>query len=163
MAVSTERTVREAIVGAIRGIAQTIGFDEPKGNVQEYPAEFHAGPLSTYVMAKVGGFQKARCWAVDVKAREYPHAMNNVWKRTYSIRVLAYYERGQSGEGYLDLIDDARRVRGAIRGLTSNLGGTVDLVVAADELEVEITEGPAAEQLLVGEMSYAAERVNPDF
>lgn len=163
MAISTEQTVREKLVETIRGIARTIGFDEPDGNVQEYPAEYHAGELSSYVMAKVGGFQKARCWAVDVRASEQPHAMNNVWKRSYSIRVIAYYERGRNGEGYLALIDDARKVRGAIRSLTSNLDGTVDLVTEAEELDVQITEGPAADQLLVGEMRYAAERVNPDF
>lgn len=163
MATSTERTVREALVAAIRGIALDLGFDEPNGNVKDYPGDMHAGSTSTYVMAKVDGAQKARCWAVDVRARDVPHAMNNVWKRLYLIRVLAYYERGQNGEGYLALIDDARRVRGAIRGLTSNLGATVDLVTEASELRIEEAEGPASERLLIGEMTYEAERVNPDF
>src|SRR4051812_13514062 len=115
MATSTERTVRDVFIAAIRAIAQTkLGFTKPDGNVQPRPIEMQPDEkLGAYLKADADGINQARCWAVDVQGHDEPYATNNVGKRTYVIHITAYYETQAKPENYEMLIDHARYVREA--------------------------------------------------
>lgn len=167
MATSTEETVRQAIVDAIRGIAHSeLGFDLPDGNVRDYPYEFEADERrGAYLMAQVGGKRLIRCWSVDVLGDDDWYSMNNVTLRNYQITIRAYYELGVDGEGSKLIVTHARKVRDAIRGLDSTLGRRVDLIKDTSALQRETVTGidPRGGVLLQGTMVYLAERRGPDF
>lgn len=169
MAVSTEETVRDVIVAAFRAIATDIDgleFSEPEGNIKDYFLEFEDEALAAkYLMANIDGKKVVRCIAVDVRGNDDWWAAGDMTKRRYSIRVRMYYERGISGEGYRLMVKHARKLRGAIRGLTMSLGGTVSLVSSTGEIDVQQARGvdPVPGVILVGTMAYVAERTNPDF
>jgi hypothetical protein len=165
MATSTEATVRTVIVNAIRAIAQSdLGFDEPNGNIREYPLEFHQNEQRTsYLMAKVNGVQTARAWAVDVIGYDEPFALGGISKRTYQIRILAYYGKGVDGVAYHAMIDHARKIREAMNGLTNNIGGTANLISSATGLVPGEQIDSDVGRLITGTMTYAATRTNPDY
>lgn len=162
---STEATVRNTLVAAIQGIASDLGFDEAKGNVKDYPLDYHTGErLQTYLMASVDGKREPRAWAVDVKGSEEWVAMNNTTMRTYLVRVIGYYAEGIDGDNYKLLIDHATKVRGAIVGLYVNLGGVVDRVSKMTPLSHSKRSGiDGNRDIWVGEMTMTAERKNPSF
>lgn len=164
MATSTERTVRDTLIAAIRGISSDLGFDAPQGNVKDYPLEMHHDArASVYLQAMVSGKNVARCWAVDVRGHDEPFALGNISKRTYVVRVIGYYAKGQNGDGYKDLVDHATKVRGAIRSLTNNWSLTVSRILSATPLDVNELDGTDFKALWQGIMTYTAERTNPDF
>ena len=167
MATSTEETVRDAIVAAIRGVAQSdLGFDLPYGNVKDYLYEFEADERKgAYLMTMVGGKKTIRCWAVDVLGDDDWYASNNVTKRDYQITIRGYYDLGVDGAGVKALVTGARKVREAIRSLNSTLGNRVDLIRDTSALAREIVTGidPQGGKVLVGTMVYLAERRGPDF
>jgi hypothetical protein len=164
MATSTEATVRGVIATAIRGIADQLGFDEVGGNVREYPLEMHqATDLPGYLMAKVGGKQVVQCWAVDVRAHDLPYALQQIPRRTYAIRVFAYYAKGVNGESYLKLIDHGRLIRGQIKLLSNSLSNTVNRIVSATPLDISERTGLDVDRTLQGLMTYSCDRENPDF
>lgn len=167
MATSTEETVRQEIVDAIRGIATSdLGFSEPEGNVKDYLFEFEADEFqAAYLMAKVDGQNVVRCWAVDVRGNDDWFAAGNITKRTYSIRIRAYYDFGVEGEGFKAMIEGARKVRNAIRLLGSRLGNRVDIVRSTGEIVPDVLTGVESipGKVLTGDMDYVAEKNNPDF
>lgn len=160
---STEAIVRDKLVSAIRAIAQSgLGFDTPYGNVKPYPWEAHeAEHPDTYFMAKVGGVQRVRCWAVNVLAHDAPLGMMNTWTRVFNIEITGYYAKGKDAEGYLALVDHGTAVRDAIRSLTDNLGGTVGLVTTASDLRIRERTGLDVGKIWEGTMTYTAEKANP--
>lgn len=167
MATSTEATVREAIVEAIQGIAQSdLGFDYPAGNVKDYLIDYaREEDVAAYLMSAVGGKKAVRCWAVEVLGDDDWFASNNVTIRNYQITIRGYYELGTEGTGSKLIIDHARKVRGAIRALSSTLGNRVDKINDTSALSREIVGGvdPSIGRILVGTMVYSAERRGPDF
>lgn len=164
MATSTESTVRAVLVAAVQGIASDLGFNEPTGNVKDYPLEaHHPERYAAYLKALVGGKRRARAWAFDVRGHDEPFALRNISKRTYIIRCIGYYEQGEDGEGHKDLIDHATKVRGAIRTLTNNLSGTVDLISSATPLDIVDRRDIETMPLWVGTMTWTATRNNPDY
>jgi len=166
MATSTEESVRQVIVDALKAITQTdLEFDSPSGNVKDYLLSYEAEELKTkYLTAQVSGKRKVRCWAVDVRGNDDWYAAGNITKRVYTINIEAYYSLGVDGEGVKAMIKHARKVRSAIKGLTSTLSGTVDIVRSTGEIEISQESGTEAEgSILVGRMVYQAERVNPSF
>lgn len=166
MATSTEATVRATIVTAIEGVYDTLGFDQAPGNVKDYLLEYEPEERQpAYLMASVDGKKVIRAWAVDVRGNDDWYAAGNITKRTYRIRIRAYYAPGVGGEGINALIDGARAVRNAIRLLGSRLSETVDRVVSTGEIESDVVEGSDAlpGRMIVGSMEYVAEKRNPDF
>lgn len=165
MATSTEETVRNVIVTAIRAIAQSnLEFDDRNGNIRDYPLEWHQDEQRTgYLMASVGGKKIPRAWAVDVLGYDEPFALGNIPQRTYQIRVVGYYGKGVDGTAYHAMIEHARKIRGAIKDLTSNLGGTANLIKSATGLSLAERLDSDVGRLIVGTMTYSALRTNPDF
>lgn len=155
------------IVNAIKAIAVSdLGFSDANGNVKDYLIDFHQPEEQTeYLIASVGGQKRSRAWAVDVRGDDEWYAINNVVKRAYLIQVVGYYEQGQNGEGVNALIDGARKIRGAIRGLSSNLSETVNLIESSTPLSIDRLRSLDGEwsEVLRGVMTYTALRVNPDF
>lgn len=166
MAVSTEETVRAVIVNALRDAWRDLGFDASPGNVKDYLLE-HEDPAlwAKYLNASIGGKNLARCWGVQVTARDEWFGMANTAKRTYSILVTGYYSKETRGEGVKALINGARIVRGAIHGLEQTLSETVDFSTGSSDLDVTEIDNvdlvPGV--VLVGRLVYGAEKVRPDF
>jgi hypothetical protein len=166
MATSKEPTVRNVIVGAIRGVASSLGFDETNGNVKDYLLEWEEASLvDKYLMADVGGRRQVRVWGVEVVANDDWYAAGNITRRTYTIKIQGFESLGINGAGVNAIIDGARIVRGAIRSLGSRLSNTVDLVNSTGEIRLDRISGFNADQgeLIKGTMTYVAERANPDF
>ncbi len=166
MATSTETTVRQVIVDALRGVSSDLGFDETQGNIKDYLLEYEEPTLwANYLRASVGGKQVVRCVAAEVMASENWYGMGNKLKRTYQIAVVLYFAKGVRGEGINALIEAARVARGAIHQLNQTLSNTVDFASGATVLDVseqgEIDSIPGS--ILVGRMEYVAEKVAPDF
>lgn len=163
---STENTVRDAIVGAIQDISDSLGFDDLDGNVHDYLLEHERAERdAAYLMANVGGKKKVRAWGVWVVGDDDWYTTGNLTKRNYTIRVVGYYEVGADGEGAQDLVTASRLVRQAIKGLTVNLSGTVDRVIDIQPLAIERRSGvnPSIGAILVGTMVITADKRNPDF
>jgi hypothetical protein len=165
--VSTDSTLSELIVGGIRGIAQSeLGFDEPGGNVRDYryedEAEERRGP---YLMAKVGGRQRVRCWSVWVQSSDRFYATGSVMLRTYSVTIDAFYPKLKGGEGAKAIRDGALKIRGAIRGFGSMLHRLVDTCGPIGEVAIAEMGGVEAPdgQILRGRFGFTAEKRNPDF
>jgi len=165
VATSTVASVRTVIVNAIKGIAQTdLGFAEANGNVREYPLEaHHEEDLPNYMTAKVGNARVVRCWAVDVRGHDIPYALQLRQRRIYTIRIYAYYAKGVGGVSYLDLLNHAQSVSGAIRSLSNNLGGTVNRITSSTPLDIVERTGLSVGKIWQGLMTYEAERENPDY
>lgn len=163
MAISTERTVRTTIVTAIRAIAQTsLGFDAPGGNVWEGPLERELLERRVaYLTASVGQKRAVRAWAVDVLGYDEFFGMKSLMKRTYQIAITGYY--GNDGDRGMTLVDHATKVRGAMRDLTVNIGGTVSLVSGSTGLSIAENNSTDAGPMFVGTLRYTAIRENPDF
>jgi len=72
-------------------------------------------------------------------------------------------ERGEAGPSLL--IDHARKIRGAIRGIGSTLGRRVDTMGPISEVSLSILSGvePEDGKILVGQLGFTAEKRNPDF
>lgn len=166
---STEATVREALVNAIKEIARSdLGFDVNDGNVKDYFPEFHQRERpQSYFQASVGGKPRIRVWAVQVLGTDNFFVSDfNGRFRTYDIRVRCYYERGVDGEDVNTVIDHLRVVRGAILDLETNLSGTV---TRATELRTEspriedAPDGLNAAEMIVGEIAITADKELPDF
>ena len=163
---STETTVRDAIVGAIQDISDTLEFDDLDGNVHDYLLEHERGERdASYLMANVGGKKKVRAWGVWVVGDDDWYTTGNLTKRNYVIRVVGYYDIGVDGEGAQDLVTASRKVRQAIKGLQVNLSGTVDRVIDIQPLQIQRTRGvnPGIGEILVGTMVITADKRNPDF
>lgn len=164
MAVSTEATVRTVLVELIQAVSHELGFDEESGNVREYPIEMHHDErTSAYLKATVDGKQVARAIAVDVRGHDEPFALKRVPIRTYAIRILFYYAKGQDGQAYIDMINHARVVRGELNDIMPTLSGTVSRIVSATPLAIEEIERLDFGKLLVGTLAITAERTAPDF
>lgn len=166
MAVSTEKTVRDVIVGAIRGVASALGFEEPDGNVQDYLLEWEEKSLTgPYLMTWVNGARKVRVWGVDVVASDPWFASGNIVKRDYTITIQGFEEVGVRGAGVNQMVDSARIIRGGILALGSRLSNTVDLVKSVGDLRRNRVSGfdEAMGDLIKGTMIYVAEKANPDF
>ena len=166
MATSTEATVRDVIVAAIRAIAVTsLGFDEANGNVKSYPLKSeHPEKRDDYTLAFVGNIRLCRCWSVDVRAIELYVAQRDVGMltRLYTVSIEAFYEFGVGGDGHITLIDHARNVRESIKNLGTGLSGTVSRMVSLSPLQIS-PQSLGNEEKLVGEFSYEFERINPDW
>lgn len=167
MATSTEATVRDVIVTALRAIAVTsLGFQDTNGNIRDYPIEFEKEELRTsYLSSTVAGRKVVRCWSVDVRAREEFSATsdNGIMTRFYGVTVKGYYDIGVGGEGYRDIIDHGRKVREAIRDLGIGLSGTVSRWVVNDEMSIGLEPAGASGNVIVGVLQYVFERANPDW
>ena len=94
----------------------------------------HDERTSSYLMARVNGVKIPRCWACDVRGHDEPYAMGNIPKRTFTVRVIGYYKKGQNGEGYLDLIDHARLVFEKLLTYANHLGLYSEQIGATGEL-----------------------------
>ncbi|WZO97310.1 hypothetical protein EP7_004335 [Isosphaeraceae bacterium EP7] len=163
MAISTERTVRDVIVAAIKEIAADLGFSDPEGNVWDYPLIGHQKEqTSTYLMARVGNGRIARAWAVDVGGYDELFAMRQKPKRNYSISIIGYYAKGNGGVAYNTMKDHARLIRGAINRISPSLSGTVTELTSASPISISERDSEAG-PLLEGVMTYGAVRTNPDF
>lgn len=164
MAVSTERTVRNVLIGALQEIAQDgLGFDLPGGNVKPYPLEMVPKELQTdYLTTEVEGHKVARCWAVDVQGHDTPFAMGNIQTREYSVRIIGYYGVDEDPDNYTLLIDHARAVREAIKDLGINLSGTITRILGTQPFAFSVVSSEFGD-LYVGEMRLTAERTNPDY
>jgi len=167
MALSTEETVRQALVEAIEAIAVSgLGFDQAGGNVKEYPLDLEAKEdVPDYLTALVGGEPVVRCWSVFVTASEDWLAEDGVGIRRYTVKFEAYYEVETAGAGANLIVEHARKVRGAIRSLGSMLGGRVDTMAPISEVQISRLSGvePSDGQILVATFGFTAERRNPDF
>lgn len=148
MSVSTEATVRAAIVGAIRDIGATgLGFDDPlSSGVKDYLIDYEDSTRwGAYLSALVGGKKTTRAWGVHVDASETLRVANGlqgepVIDREYQARVVGYYRVGVGGAGVNLLIDHARLVRRAVYGLGSRLGGLVDIFLGVEDLSLQVRE-----------------------
>lgn len=167
MATSTEATVRSAIVTALQAIALTdLGFDNPGGNIRPYLLDYEASEKkASYLSAQVAGKNTVYAIAVDVTGSDEWYAMGNITKRTYKIIVRIYRAVGVNGDGSTAVIEAARKIRGAIRGMTSTLSSTVDIASGTGELERDFVDGVdgAHGEMVVGTLTYEAQKVNPTF
>ena len=166
--ISTERSVRERITKEIRGLAKSLGFDRIDGNVRDYLIEYHATEdRSSYLMSSCdGNVKKLRCFGVQVTSDEDWFALGNIANRSYEILVRAYYSPEQEGAGVNRLIDDLRRVRGAIFALGTNLDGVVDITTDVETSTPEILDSGISidkGRMLQATIRYVSEKRNPDF
>lgn len=168
---STERTVRDAVVAAIRGISSSLGFDDAAGNVHDYLLNYEIPEKSSaYLSARVAGLRTERAWAVDVSSSEEVRALSpnsganfNV-ERTYRVSVVGYYGMKPGGVVLNDLIDHARLVRGAIYGLTAKLSNTVDRYIGNRELQISLIRSQTENRpLFQGVMVFNYGKFEPDF
>lgn len=167
MATSTETTVRNAIVSAIRAIAVSkLGFQQPDGNVHDYLLE-HEQPErdAEYLMADVNGERKVRAWGVWVTADDDWLGTGGLVRRGYTVRIMGYYEIGAAGEGAQALEEGARKIREALKDMTTTLNGTVDRTIDVSPLTIARAANLNASEvaILVGTMTIQADRRNPDF
>lgn len=167
---STERTVRDAVVGAIRGIASTLGFDDANGNVKDYSLRFEVPEKSSsFLAARVGGLMTERAWSVEVVASETVQSIsqgvgNFTVERIYSVSVVGYYGMKPGGVVLNDLIDHARLVRAAVYGLTGKLGNTVDRFIGCRDLQVTVGRSQSENRpLFFGTMVFNYGKYQPDF
>lgn len=173
MATSTEETVSQVIIDALKAVATTdLEFDEPEGNIKDYLLEYEQAELiPDYLMSSVGNETDMQAIGVETRARDTWHGGNQptsatpLMKRTYTTRIFFYVSAGVRGEGYKKMIRICRKTRGAIRLLSSNLSNTVDYVTSTGEISVDKLSGvdPIPGELLVGQITYVSERANPDF
>jgi hypothetical protein len=164
MSTSTEATLRTVIANAIKAIAQEdLGFDVTNGNVREYLLDYHPPENeSKYLSAKVNNKPVYRAWAVEVTPiEENLTATGMIYYRLYQVIVRGYYALS-GGDDVNTLIDHARAVRGAIKGLQLHFSHTVDLIESIDPLNMTI-EDSVNGRLLVGDIVYRLRRENPDF
>lgn len=163
---STETTVRDVLVGAIRDISDDLGFDDLDGNIHDYLLEHERTERdASYLMANVGGKKKVRAWGVWVVGDDDWYTTGNLTKRNYVIRVVGYYDVGVDGEGAQDLVTGSRKVREAIKDLQTNLSGTVDRVIDIQPLQITRSRGvnPGIGEILVGTMTITADKRHPDY
>ena len=164
---STETTVRNVIVAAIQAIAVTdLGFDNANGNVKDYLIDWERPEkYAQYLYSSVATQKVVRCWAVQVAGHDEWYATGNQTARTYTIDVVAYYQWQSGGTDINTLTDHARKVRNAIRGLQSNLGGTVDRVLSNTPFTTELKDGldDKLGLLIEGRTTYVADVVSPDW
>lgn len=167
MAVSTERTVCDVLVAAMRSVSAQLGFADPQGNIRNYLIENHqAEQVTAYLSAKVtdkaGSRVEPRVWGVEVLGSEEPWSTPKKNKRTYQVTITGYYLKGTEGEGWNRLIDHATVIRGAIGEISPDWKGTVTRIVSSSPLsrgELDADGGP----LVVGTLRFTAERSNADY
>lgn len=167
---STEATVRAAILAGLRAVAvDDLGFARTNGNIQAYLLEF-AGRLEKdkvdYLMAYVDGStsKQLRCWAVQVTGDDdLFSSTGNITERYYSILVRGYYWPEEVNTA----IDHARKVRSAIKGLTTNLSSTVDAIEDIFQRDPQIVSAPdalpGAAEMCVIDLELRARKRPADF
>ena len=162
---STDESVRSVIVQAIQGIAVSeLGFDDADSSVQEYLLEFEdLSQAVKYLSAMKNGKPVMRKWAVQVTSTDNWFATGDVVKRTYEIRAVGYY--GFSAGGVNELVRATRKVRSAIRQLTSRLGGTVDTIDSVSNISPSRTRVSEVDQggIISGGVLIVAKKTGPDF
>lgn len=116
--ISTERTVRDVIVNAIKAIAQTkLGFVLPDGNVKDFLLDYGTvGKETEYLFSKVESGKRVRAIGVQVLSSESPGKDQGIDVRSYNITIRMYYEI-DNGVGINTMIDHARAIREAINAL----------------------------------------------
>lgn len=159
---ATEVSAQQAIIGAIEGIASTLGFLDSTGNVHDYPLDLEdPSQYAKYLMADTSDSDKAlRAWYVDVLPNDdfETHTSTTIFM---TLVVGAYYERGIGGAGVNLLREHVRLVRQAIRALETNLGGAVSHIIEMSKTEfglVETETGGNQGQMLTVQWSYEAEK-----
>lgn len=159
---STESTVRAAIVSAIQAVAVSdLGFSNANGNVKSYLVEFQQrDEIDEYFSAAVSGSTdpQVRAWAVQVVGSDEPlTTATDETQRQYSITVRAYYELGVDGTGVNLMIDHARAVREALKEMADYLGNTVDRILSSRTTEPRLVEFPGLGVLEIATMDIQVE------
>jgi len=168
MSYSTEESVREVLIESIKLIAPVdMGCSTVDLKIHPYLLEYEARERwPNYLMQPLAtGAKAVQAWGVMIVGADPFWSSQDKTLRTYDIRVAGYYARGVGGEGVNRLITHARKVRKAIRDLTTNLNRTVDRVIEGSQLNISLDtsfdEGEGA--LVIGTMDYVAEKAHPDF
>lgn len=132
---STERTLRDTLVSALRAAAGDLGFDELEGNVRDYLIE-HEVPeqRDNYLTTLVSNNFAVRAIAVWVTSYDEPMALtrgpnNLMLLRTYSVEVRAYVELGINGIGAREAIDLDSKIRAIVLALGSQIRPITDAFV----------------------------------
>jgi hypothetical protein len=163
--ISTEKTVREEVVKAIKAIAKTdLGFaDDSK--IFDYLKEYHQPEhLTGYLSANLASGKKSfQAWGVQVIAadeslRAHPGML---YSRLYEVTIKGYYKL-TNGEDFNILQDHARKIRGALKLLGIRFNHTVDGIRDISPLSIDI-EQLDDDRLLVGSIVYRLESFNPDY
>lgn len=131
---STDTTVRTAIVDALREIGTTqFGLVTPSDGIHHHLLEWERTEnYGGYLMQSVtvpSATKMVRAWGVMVQSINDIYASNNLPRRLYRITIEAYYECETNGLGINRLIDHCRAAQKAIIDLTNTLGNTVDTVL----------------------------------
>jgi hypothetical protein len=157
----TAADVRDKLVSTIEGIAPSLGYDSPYGNVKAGLLDFeHPELQAQYLMAAVTGRKKVSAWGVQVLDIEEPYGSNNLWRRRFQITVKGYAEIGIASVN--ELIVNARLVRTAIRGLGSCLGIGLKAIeqVSAVELAVETADASSDGGGSISTISWTYEAID---
>lgn len=161
--ISTEETVRDVIVQAIKDIAQKdLGFDAIDGNVRDYLLD-HERPenYAGYLMADCDNQKIPAAWGVQVTGTENFYALGETRRRFYNILVEGYRGLGVNGEGIKTLIEHARKVRQAILNLDIHLDQTVTRVLETVQSEPVARESGDVDTgiILVSQFIMSAEKL----
>lgn len=130
---STWSTVSAALETALQGIEETLGFaDGDYSQLHDYLLD-HELPEKRLDYLKgdlADGTKATRAIGFEVleQAEDQDQLFAAIANRDYAITIGFYYEVGVSGSGITTLKTAMRAVRGAIRGMGTELSGTVDRV-----------------------------------
>lgn len=163
---STEATVRNAIVAAIEAVYADLGFDDVDGNVKDYLPEYHHKEnIPGYFMAMVSGKNIARVVAVQVLAGEDDFTSTSVVRRSYQITIKGFYEVGEEGEGINALLSGMSKVREAIFGMGTNLSSTVTRFISIESSGIEVLQYKELgnSNLVAQTLRIQAEKIGVDF
>lgn len=164
---STESTVRAAVVAAIQAAKATLGLDSDSAIHDHLLDDVQAEEKLGYLMNDVSAVPKLRAVGVQVTADDnlFFDTQQNTF-RTYEITIKLYYSPETDGDGMNRMIDAARAIRSAIKGIGTNLSSTVTNVVSVGTLEREIVgaiEDVAENEMVVGTMIITAQKHTADF
>lgn len=167
MSISTEKTVREEIVTAIKTVAnEKLGYAlHSTPNIHEYLLEFEQPEYElNYLVADTVEGKKVRAWGVQVVGDDDYYNTGGITIRNYTVIVQGYYDLGIDGAGVNTLIEHTRAVRRAILDIGSNLNHTVDRTTDMTPLSLgkQLVEGYGA-QVVIGRFVLTAEKRNPGF
>lgn len=161
---STEATVRAALVTAIQSIAvASLGMPDTTG-VFPYVADYvDAANVSSFFNRNIGGRIQTRAVGVQVlsTSEQIRDGTGNRYSRMYEALIRMYYSL-RTGADVNTVIDHARAIRGQVKTLGIRISNTVDRIEEMRPLSLQIA-GAESGRIVVADIVYILEKFDPTF
>lgn len=166
--ISTDRTVTETIVNALRANATLFGFDDIDGNIRDFLIE-HEVPeqRSNFLIADVLGVARVRAFSVFTTSTDSIVALtsgpdNSIIDRVYTTEIRIYEELGINGAGARQLLQLDSIARGIILRLGSTLRLVIDAVQPIQSPRLSVLNGLERDLIMLSRI-YSFRKTNPDY